>query len=69
MILSNGSCIRMPASTAVNPRLIPCPSIEILGGIYCSLRCLVFLLLVMAAQIINAETINAGKQQAKLLEK
>ena len=32
MTLSSGCSIRMAASTAVRPRLMPCPSIWILGG-------------------------------------
>ena len=38
MILSMGSSIRIPASTAVKPRFMPCPSIDIFGGRYLSLR-------------------------------
>jgi len=67
MILSSGSCIRMPASTAVKPRLMPCPSTEIFGGIYCNLRSLAFLLFEITAQIIKPKIIRAGKQQDKLL--
>src|SRR5512132_243814 len=38
MTLSSGSPSRMAASTAVSPRLMPCPSIEMRGGRYWSLR-------------------------------
>ncbi len=37
-ILSSGSSSKIPASTAVRPRLMPLPSMEIFGGRYCILR-------------------------------
>ncbi len=68
MILSTGCSIRIAASIAVRPRLMPCPSMDTLGGRYCSLRLRPLLTPVQISKPIKPKQMRPGRKDMQALK-